>query len=60
MTAHLFTQGNFRIGNLRVCRDEKVFMDWQKLPNGVSEGENNTCFSNANGDVVRLSWQAED
>jgi len=60
MTAHLFTQGKLRIGNFRVCRNEKAVMDCQKSPNEVSEGENNTCISDADRDVVRLSWQAED
>jgi hypothetical protein len=60
MTAHLLTQGKFRVGNIWACREEKAFMDCQKSPNGIPEAENNTCISNADRDVVRLSWQAED
>jgi hypothetical protein len=35
-------------------------MDCQKSPNVIPEAEDNTAISNADRDVVRLSWQAEE
>jgi hypothetical protein len=60
MTARLFTHGKLRIGNFRVCRNEKVFMDWQKLPNVIPEDGDNPQILKSDRGVVRSSWQAEE
>ena len=60
MTAHLLTQGKFRVGNIWACREEKAFMDCQKSPNVIPEDGDNPQILKSDRDVVRLSWQAED
>ena len=53
-------QGKFRLGNYWAYRDEKAFIECQKILNGIPEDEENPNISNADRGVVRLQWRAED
>jgi predicted TPR repeat methyltransferase len=53
-------QGKFRVGNYWAYRDEKAFIDCQKLLSGVPEDEDNPQITNADRGVVRLQWRAGD
>ena len=52
-------QGKFRVGSYWAYRDEKAFIDCQKLLNGIPQDEDNPSIANADRGVVRLHWQAE-
>ena len=52
-------QGKFRIGTYWAYRDEKAFIDCQKILSGVPEDEDNPAISNADRGVVRLQWLAD-
>ena len=52
-------QGKFWVGSYWAYRDEKAFIDCQKILNGISEDEDNPNISNADRGVVRLHWRAE-
>ena len=53
-------QGKFRLGSYFAYRDEKAFIDCQKLLSGVPEDEDNPQITNADRGVVRLQWRAGD
>ena len=48
-----------RVGSYWAYRDEKAFIDCQKLLNGIPQDEDNPSIANADRGVVRLHWQAE-
>ena len=52
-------QGKFRIGTYWAYRDEKAFIDCQKILSGVPEDEDNPAISNADRGAVRLQWLAD-
>ena len=47
-------QGKFRVGSYWAYRDEKAFIECQKLLNGIPPDEDNPSIANADRGVVRL------
>ena len=52
-------QGKFRTGTYWAYRDEKAFIDCQKILNGIPDDEDNPTITNADRGVVRLQWRAD-
>ena len=52
-------QGKYRLGLYFSYRDEKAFIDCQKILNGIPEDEDNPMILNADRGVVRLHVVSE-
>jgi len=53
-------QGKFRIGTYYAYRDEKAFIECQKILNGIPQDEENAAITTADRGVVRLRWDSRD
>ena len=53
-------QGKFRLGVYYAYRDEKAFIDCQKLLNGIPQDEENPTIQNADRGVVLLHVNMTD
>tara|TARA_A200000113_G_scaffold219828_1_gene229082 strand:- start:373 stop:693 length:321 start_codon:yes stop_codon:yes gene_type:complete len=51
-------QGKFRLGSYFAYRDEKAFVDCQKILNGIPQDEENPAIQNADRGVVLLNFEA--
>ena len=51
-------QGKFRLGSYFAYRDEKAFVDCQKILNGMPQDEENPAIENADRGVVVLNFEA--
>ena len=51
-------QGKFRLGSYFAYRDEKAFIDCQKILNGIPQDEENPAIQNADRGVVLLQFNA--
>ena len=52
-------QGKHRLGLYFAYRDEKAFIDCQKILNGIPDDEDNPMITNADRGVVRLHIVSE-
>jgi len=53
-------QGKFRLGSYFAYRDEKAFVDCQKILNGMTQDEDNPAIQNADRGIVLLNWKAKE
>ena len=51
-------QGKFRLGSYFVYRDEKAFVNCQKIFNGMPQDEENPAIETADRGVVLLNFEA--